>query len=220
MDNQSLQPVSIIEPRHSSPFYVPPEQEKHRVHITPFILAFGGLVIFGMTGLLAYLAVQEQAQNANNPQIIDAGAQEVLNAELAEEVRKSPYLNYAPLETVLGYPSASPEQVCQDFGLACADFANPENIPAAKKVDPINSNGLNYYLEQGKIVVISATGGTPFSATGKAIVVYAGYPENANYRVFDPSEQVLNAYYILSRAELYNHITGVPNFYILEKDDV
>jgi len=221
MQKQPTAPVSIIESRAEAyQRQLGVTQSEKRTPTMFLVFMFSILVIIGTVVAMVFLAGEQpdnkEAENFDDLYAVeDASMSEKLNENLAEEVRKSPYVNYSSSNLIIGDTESSPQQICDRLGVTCSAFVNPENIPSIEKISPINSNGLNYYLEQGKIIVIKAIGEAPYSAEGKVIVVYAGYVQDAVYAAFDPSAQDFSINWLVSRTELFSSITGAVQFYAI-----
>ncbi len=88
-----------------------------------------------------------------------------------------------------------------------------EEIPA------MNSNILNYYLDNDYIVLIDAVGEEPYSSDGNYLVVLAAYPNTESYLVFSPTnENYRNT--IVTRLEVLSSIKSDFKFYLFSKQSL
>lgn len=220
MNNQNTyQPVSMIEPRHSSPFYQPPQEEK-RVHKTPFVLAFGAILILGVTAALIYFALENRntktAANNDDDEIAEitdvANVTEQLSAHLAALVKGEEHEDYISTSFATRYLDVTPEKISADFGLSL-DF--PLDLPASRTTEVIamNSNILNYYLDQGNLVAIYAKGTDPFTEDGSQILVQAARPVDALFQIYSPDESEAQ---IVTKLDIFGTMINNERFFIIE----
>ena len=155
--------------------------------------------------------------------------EEKLNETLAELIKDDAHRDYeSPNEYSPGY-GAMPAEIIADYHIDITnpDFSNAASVPA------MNSNILNYYLDQeGTIVVISDHYGISSMLGGKSniLIIYASEPAECDFIGFIPSdfnadgtnkdkdlfpEQTALHF---SRSELFNQLSGSAEFYILRKE--
>lgn len=83
-----------------------------------------------------------------------------------------------------------------------------------REVPAMNSNILNYYLDQDTVVIIYGSGKTPYTENGAYLVVLGGYPSDESYLVSSPTD----AHYRnnqATRIEILEMLTGNEKFYVL-----
>ena len=142
--------------------------------------------------------------------------EEVLNSEYAAAVKDSKYASY---ESALSYTSLinyGPSEICAMLKVSCASLAHPENLSNFTKVDTLNTNGVDYFLDSGRAVIIVARGGYPYSENGSALVVYAvNYYLGHTFTAFIPPEAGGASPLIeVSRGNVIDDVIGVPDFYV------
>jgi len=139
-----------------------------------------------------------------------------LNTLYASVAFESPYASY---KTTLDHTSLleyGPTEVCALLSISCSDLAFPEELSSFEKVTALNTNALDYYLDNGHIVIISAYGDFPYTSSGGTVVVYAAnYAQGQAFTAFIPPSAGNVSYLIeLRRDALINGIVGVPNCYV------
>lgn len=146
------------------------------------------------------------------------GMEEILNSEYAAAVAGNDHIDYeSALEytRLLGY---SPYDICAMLGFSsCEELEHPERLANFTKVGALNTNALDYYIDNGHIVIVSATGSYPYFETGEVLVVYAiNYSPGQLFSVFVPSS-AKPSFFELTRTYLISSITGVPVFYVSDE---
>lgn len=139
---------------------------------------------------------------------------EKLNTEYQKAIASSPHTDYeADRSYNTGFSGFTVEQVCRYVQVSCDKLAKPEKIYGFRKIRPINSNSLDYYLDNNYLVVMKAVYKESNSNTSFPFVIYAR--TGGLYYVFDPSSE-FQIY--MTKEELFNDIIGVPEFYLYGVD--
>ena len=225
MQNQPSQPVSIIESRaeaYQRQFGA--SQPEKRTPTMFLVFMFSILVIIGTAVAMVFLADQQpDNENAAEDGAIDLAGysdatnqSEELNAHLAALLKGEPHLDYISNTELLQYSSMSPEEITHNFGLKIDDEKIEIIGNNYTTLWAMNSNILNYYLDNGQIAVIYAKGDYPFSAEGRTIVVYGGRPADALYYIYPYTENSYGYKYdIVTKLELFESMTGAEEFKVL-----
>ena len=84
----------------------------------------------------------------------------------------------------------------------------------------MNSNILNYYLDNDAVVVIFAKGEEPYSEEGKAILLFGGYLVDGLYFYFSPKREYEageERTEMIPKTKLFESIQSGEKFYILKE---
>ena len=181
--------------------------------------------------------------------IVDPGeVDESLNEHLREAVKDEPYKNfttttantkYADLDedflptnvedgideevlvysaafSVLGGKYVSPLSLDKDN---LEDKADSLGI-SIRKINAANSNVLNFYLDNGSIMIIKAKGNSPFSDSDKFVLVYAGNLELGTYEYYTPGEKCTGCTvpFTITKLDLFSAMKSNEIFYVLSKE--
>ena len=201
----------------SAPVAPPPAQKK----------GFPKWVIFAVIGavvviiaLAIFVAIVSNNSGSGDDQISqefydnaydETGDQEELNDAFKSAAAKNEHASYMTELPGTEYCELTPTVVAGALNFSFQDANTPADSTKFKKIGTLNSNALDYYLDQGNIVSMVAIR-DGFEAT------YLIYGRSASFYVlFNPalSDEVM----YLSRKEVFDDVTGVPNFYILEALD-
>ena len=144
--------------------------------------------------------------------------QNTLDEQLNDEFRKAAssgaYANYQTDTEATTFNGQKPLKVCQDINISCVLLAEPNNIEKAERVETLNANALNYYLDANYIVIMSFLAKEEQADTPTIYVIYAADHEMGQYSVFIPAQWKSMAY--MNRTDLFENIQGVPDFYIIK----
>lgn len=190
-----------------------------------FILA--GVAVFVIIILIVLNLVlgnrqggNESTEETNETQFYDiTESSETLNSSLEQSVAKNPHMDYQTTLSYTPYLQDTPSQLCQRFSISCSSLAYPESVDQAVRALAMNSNALNYHLDNGQIVIISAKGQEVFSPEGTVLVVYAANYDFPIYQVFNPQTGNLSEPTYLSRSELFSDIDDVADFYTISQEE-
>ena len=110
------------------------------------------------------------------------------------------------------------------------EFEDVKNAAASKygiaieSLEAINANILNYYLDNGGVVVFFAKGKTPYSEEGRAILVFGGYLADGIYTIFSPEQNsTLNdtpRTELIPKTTLFGGLKSEIKFYVLTTMEV
>lgn len=158
------------------------------------------------------LSAEEQAEKEFYENVYDENAlSETLSGDFAAAVAKNELSNYRSDDGTTIYADMTPQGLCSAIKISCASLWNPIENTRLEKVAAINSNGLDYYLDNDNIVVMNAA--YEFSDTVSALVIYA---RKMNfYEAFDANDVTAGAIY-LTRRDIFDNVVGVPSFYVLK----
>lgn len=149
---------------------------------------------------------EEQEIDAATYDITDLD--ETLSDTLSASVENSPHKDYQTELEETKHFGLTPNELCAKLSVSCLEFKNFKNFKNLSKISPINSNALNYYLDNNYIVIIS-------SSTSLQIIYGALY-SISSYSVFDLSSSDLDGYNYASRIDIFNHLTGSEEFYTIK----
>ncbi|MBR1795715.1 hypothetical protein IJ765_00440 [Candidatus Saccharibacteria bacterium] len=225
MQNQSTAPVSIIESRAEAyQRQLGISQSEKRTPTMFLVFMFSILVIIGTAVAMVFLAEQQP----DNENIAEDGAvdlagysdavnqTEELNAHLTALLKGEPHSDYVSNTELSKYSNMSPEEIARDFGLKIDDGKIEIIGDNYTTLWAMNSNILNYYLDNGQIAVIYAKGGYPFTTEGKTIIVYGGRPVDALYYTYPYTENSYGYKYdIVTKLELFESMTRAEEFKVL-----
>lgn len=238
---QSAQTFQPLQPVHPTQSVVEPLYPPQSAPTTNSFLSKKALIIIGIVGIFAIAAVIIMIAFSNASKVETPQAQttttttedippsedpldpeeegdaseeaETLNALLAEAVKNNPHAAYITKLSDTKYRSMIPDELLSALSLTRAELSKPSSSSRFTKVSAMNSNVLNYYLDQGAVVVIVAKGEGLFSKNGSALVVYAADYAMPIYSVFRPSAENTDADYV-SRTAIFNDIVGLADFYV------
>ena len=143
----------------------------------------------------------------------DFGIDEKLNSEYAEAVKDTEYSDYeTDLEVATKYADNSAKDVCSDYSDYCLDGF--KTLGDDKKVSALNSKSLDYYLDNGHIVVMVADYEVADDIVGPYTTIIYGRGRSGLYSTFDTGSTELSVY--MSKAQLFNDVVGVPTFYAVK----
>ncbi len=140
-----------------------------------------------------------------------------LNQVYAAAAQKNPHAGYKTELEATKYVEATPAEVCNVLNLPCGDINNIENLEEFTEVGALNTNALEYYLDNGHMVVFSAYGEYPYSTTdGGVVAIYAAdYSFGHSFRGFMlENNDTVSSILEFRRSELINGIIGLPRCFI------
>ena len=152
---------------------------------------------------------------------------ETLNETLASLIEKDPNHDYITPNSVSYNYGAVPEEIILLYDI---DIENPD-FSSATSVSAMNSNILNYYLDQ-KDTIVAIIEPSGISSLGKRttiLFIYASAAYNYSFVGFDPSDfnpdgSNKDSYLFpeetaihFSRSELFNQLTPSAKFYIIKR---
>ena len=191
---------------------------------TPFLKKWLGLII-GVTAIIVVLIAaaiilpilskdEAEPEDLVKEEGDITAIAETLNPEYRKAIASSPHTDYeADRSYDTGFSGFTVQQVCKHIQVNCNKLATPEKIYGFRKIRPINSNSLDYYLDQNYLVVMKAVYKDSDPSTPYPFVIYAR--TGGLYYVFDPNSE----YQIyMTKAELFSDIIGVPDFYLYGVD--
>ena len=88
---------------------------------------------------------------------------------------------------------------------------NPAYSKSVTKADVMDSNALDYYLDNGEVVIMTVK--YKEAEEAETIVIYAR--SASHYLTFNKPD--LSQEYRSTRKELFDNVEGVPTFYFLKK---
>ena len=137
---------------------------------------------------------------------------ETLNEEFAQAVKGGEFSGYETEVERTQFYSYSPISLCEELELDCPDELRKPS--ADDKIDPINSNALDYYLDSGYIVIMMARyeeGGS----LGTSVI----YARELNYYLSFNTLNFKDMFYA-TRSQLFDDVVGVPTFYANKKEQI
>lgn len=135
---------------------------------------------------------------------------ETLSGEYSAEAAKNEHAEYYTEITKTAYVELSPKNVCDALNIDKNSLANPCSSALFVKTSAMNSNALDYYLDQGNVVVMQAD----YDGVGEKTLLIYGRTDFL-YGAFD-IRKVPNEISYMVRSEIFNNIIGVPKFYVLK----
>lgn len=92
-----------------------------------------------------------------------------------------------------------------------------ENGIATRELTAINSHALDYYLDNGAVVVAQASGAEPFSESGKYVLIYAGQPLLGVYRYYSTEPICAECSYptAINKLQLFAAMQTNLKFYVI-----
>lgn len=214
MDN-GYQP-GIMTPYHQT--YGAPQKKKRGWLILVIIAA----VVLIMVVVLVIMLPAKSSETKDDYQEISAEDREsieeiydefanaeVLNSEYEEAVQDTEHADYETERDSTRYSAFTASDVCSTFYRYCS--SKFENIEDDKKVSALNSKALDYYLDNGYVVLMFAQFENSDKTYGTVIYSRSG---SGLYGVFDTEETKMSL--VMSRAQIFNDVVGVPTFYVLE----
>ena len=199
------------------------------------IFSILGLLFIGLGVAIAFAAQNGWSASEEEKKVEDDGSisaeeykqQETLNQTLADKVKTNPHKDYEPKNKYSFNYGATPDEIITDYNLKIKDL----DLSDATVIPAMNSNILNYYLDQDNvIVVITDEKEMSFQEKkSKTLIVYASRPEECDYLTFIPEDFTEDGlknsdWYFheqmiiyLSRSELFNQLTENAKFYVIRK---
>lgn len=191
-------------------------QQKQRKTLFKFIIITVAAIILLTSIVVSIIIINNVSKN--DPGVDEFGditeIKETLNSEFETAANAGPHANYETDRKDSAYSNFTPEQICRRLGLKCSDLASPTKLEIFKQVETLNSNALDYYIDNAYIIVMTAVYADSVSTTPYPFVIYAR--TGGLYYVFDPNSEY-SVY--MTMEELFNEITGVPSFYVTKGRD-
>ena len=169
------------------------------------LVAAGVLAIIAIIGLMIIPAL---VGGSGKEDTVVAANDEVLNEEFAKAVANNEHKDYKTNKEDTVYAEYAPDILSASMDITDEAIASPSSDTRFKKVDAMNSKVLDYYLDEGYVVVMKADR----KAGADSTVIYGR--TKGQYLAFVGVEAVFE--YTMSKAELFNDAVGVPEFYVLK----
>ena len=179
-------------------------------------------VIIPIAVLLVFKAGSNTPEEDNDPEKIahqdNVYDQNTLDGNLNESFKaaaeKGAHASYTSITTTTRYASYLPKDLCEYMGLKAADFNDLTNLKYAAKVETLNSNALNYYLDLDRVIIMSFLTKDQIDETPTVYVIYAANLEMDVYYVFSPDSS--DTRLSLNQSDLFDDVKGIPDFYIID----
>lgn len=200
-------------------FYETPGQKGIRVIPCWVWIAVISILIIIIIGLFLLLP-SNQIEDQEYTTAMDIP--EDYNPELSVAIKTSEHYYYDTTNLASKYEAYSPYEICIVLDVSCTELAEPDKLDGFIKVNPLSVSGLNYYLDNGSIIIIHATGVKPYSKEGETIVIYATQFYDYVYLGFNPLDTDTNlaVEQLFYRSDIYNSMSGVGDFYVLNNIEV
>ena len=186
----------------------PPPPKEPKKWLKPAIVV-AGIVIAIITLIIITVILVDKF---NNPIVTEQGdittAKESLNTEYLNAVNSTPHRDYESNHKDTAYSNFTVGKLCSYFNVQCLSFTEPEKLTFLESIETLNSNSLDYYLDNGKIVVMLATYSDSVPSEPYPYIIYAR--AGGLYYVSDPKSEYL---VYMTKSEIFDEITGVPQFY-------
>lgn len=140
----------------------------------------------------------------------EAALPESLNAELARAVARGAYAEYSAEQSETAYVGLMPRSLCGALNLDYGTLNSPATSASLERTTALNANAIDHYLDESGIVEMVSEREDAY--VPEMLVVYGR--QGAFYLAFDPAELAEPMY--LTRAELFEGVIGVPEFYIMK----
>ena len=188
-------------------------QEKKKARLKTVLIVAGILLII----ILAIIFIISFGKpKTDDLDVVELGTvsdiEETLNSDYAQAVSGTPHADYKTDLNDTKFSTYSVSLVCEHLGTSCKELASPVELANFKHIETLNANALDYYLDNGHIVIMMAVYSYSDSATPYPYVIYAR--TNGQYYVFDPDSRFM---VYMAKSELLDSIIGVPEFYISER---
>ena len=152
---------------------------------------------------------------------------ETLNPTLAERVKTNPHRDYESKNQYSFNYASVPDEIIYDYNLSIRNL----DLTYATTIPAMNSNILNYYLDQDNTIVVIKDEKelTLHEKKSKTLIVYASVPQDCEYLTFIPEDFDENGKQIdewpfpeqliihLTRSELFDQLSESAKFYVLRK---
>lgn len=196
--NNQQNPLAPVQDPLSQPY---PNVSKPRSKKTLIIIIAASATII----ILLTIVLINLLNNNSNYILYDASIlPETLTSQMAAAVANNEYKDYETTISTTAYLQYSTGQICLMIGAPCRSLGSPADRSNLKKVPALNSNALDYYLDQDNIVIMQ-TGETPLTM----LIIYAR--NNSLYSVFNPADPEYLLY--STRMDIFNSLVEVPTFY-------
>ena len=198
-----------------------------------FMIASVALIIALVVAIAVVIGNRTGHDTPENPDdddvvtVEDHEQVETLNETLASLIETNPYHDYSSQNKQSYSYYTTPSEIIDEFGLNVDDL----DYSAADSILAMNSNILNYYLDQGAIVIIVDSSEITVQEDKKTdtLIVYGSAPSEFDFVSFVPSDfnadgtrkdswlfPEQTAVY-LSRSELFNQLSESAKFYVINK---
>lgn len=225
----SISPSQPITPSATPQKTSKPVSRKKRV----IIFSILGVLFIGL-GIAIAVAANNKQPEPEEKKPDDGGITieehrqaETLNSVLAEKVKDNPHKDYEPKNKYSFNYGATPDEIITDYSLNIKNL----NLSDATIVPAMNSNILNYYLDQDNVIVVitDEVKMTFREKKSNTLIVYASKPEDCDYLTFIPEDFTEDGlknsdWYFheqmiiyLSRSELFNQLSEKAKFYVIRK---
>ena len=128
---------------------------------------------------------------------------ETIPDSISSTINNNPHKDYQTDLTETKYFGLTAQEFCSSLHTSCTNIMSQK----LTKITVINSNILNYYLDQGLAIIISSP--------AKTTVIYGALYSIPSYIVFTIDQTDFDSYTYASRVDLFNNLTGSETFYTI-----
>ena len=186
-----------------------PEQKQPKKWLKPAVLTSIAAIVV-VVSIFAITKLVRPKENVERPQLGDITAvKETVNSEFAAAIKGTPHETYVAERKDTTYSNYAPSSLCNKLGAPCKNFAHPAESPNFRKVETLNSNSIDYYLDNSHVIIMLAAYELNDTPDPYPYVIYAR--RGGLYYVFDPISE-FNVQ--LTKSEILDGVIGVPEFYI------
>ena len=133
--------------------------------------------------------------------------EETLTEKLSTAAQNNPHKDYQTKLMATTFADLTANSFCLASNFSCPDILSKKTT----KIPAVNSNALNYYLDQDLVVVIVSESST--------LVVYGALYDIPAYLTFTTDQTDFDEYGYISRSDLFSRLTGSESFYTYNAAD-
>lgn len=137
-----------------------------------------------------------------------------LNDSFKAAAEKGAHAAYKSVTIRTRYSDYQPAGICEYMGVKGDIFKTPTKLKYTAKVETLNANALNYYLDLDRIVTMSFLTKDQTNNTPTTYVIYAADYEMGFYYVFSPDQPTVRI--SMNQSDLFDDVKGIPDFYITD----
>ncbi|MBR3320150.1 hypothetical protein IKG20_02495 [Candidatus Saccharibacteria bacterium] len=126
---------------------------------------------------------------------------ETMSDSFANATKSNPYNEYETTISETKFSDLTAQEFCTSQNLSCSNILSQ----SLTKIPAINSNALNYYLDNNFAVVIVSSDSTT--------IIYGAIYTTPVYLTFSTTQTDYDDYGYKSKVEIFNQLTGSEAFY-------
>ncbi len=177
-------------------------------------IVFVFLMLIGLVVLVVMLPNGDGGEvdvgDSDIPQQSEPPRMEVLNEEFAAAAAGGEHADYTTEERWTAYIDLYPTSVRDNLGLKLSDVLDPDSSYKFVMIGALNSKALDYYLDKGYIVAMVS-----MRDIKTTYIIYGR--SDYSYLVFN--SVLPNEVLYMTRVDLFEGVTGVPDFYAVKGEE-